>query len=253
MAIAPPFGLSLPGSAPVLASQASGTGANASLTSNTPMSSTDRPDFFSALWVAGIGALSMMTGLLVASTAVCTRAIGVRPSSRARSEGHHQHGRGAVADLRGVTRVDEAVLLEGGLQPGQLLRGGPPAQALVGVDDLAIRQFDRGDLGFQGSPCRSRRPALACEALENSSSWSRVRLHFSAIISAPMPWLKVTLVAFPHLAGGRSGGAVAELLISRGPGADRHRAHHLHAVRQHGHVVLPGDQPGGGEVDRLLG
>ena len=57
--------------------QASGTGANASLTSNTPMSSSLRPERFSAFWVAGIGAVSMITGLAPASVAVCTLAIGL--------------------------------------------------------------------------------------------------------------------------------------------------------------------------------
>ena len=42
-------GLSRAGSAPVSASQASGTGANASLTSNAPMSSMDSPDFVQRL------------------------------------------------------------------------------------------------------------------------------------------------------------------------------------------------------------
>ena len=50
------------------------------------MSPTDRPDFFSAFAVAGIGAVSMITGSSPASTAVCTRASGFRPSSRAFSD-----------------------------------------------------------------------------------------------------------------------------------------------------------------------
>src|ERR1700728_4349407 len=57
-----------------------GTGENASLTSKTPMSSTVRPLFLSAFLVAGIGAVSMITGSSAARTAVCTRASGVRPS-----------------------------------------------------------------------------------------------------------------------------------------------------------------------------
>src|SRR6516162_7458316 len=61
-AIAPPSGLSLAWSAPVSASQASGTLANASLTSKAPMSSMVRPARLSTLAVAGIGAVSMVTG-----------------------------------------------------------------------------------------------------------------------------------------------------------------------------------------------
>jgi hypothetical protein len=56
------------------------------LTSKTPISSSRRPDRSSAFSVAGIGAVSMITGSAPASTVVCTRAIGVSPSSRAFSE-----------------------------------------------------------------------------------------------------------------------------------------------------------------------
>jgi hypothetical protein len=84
--MAPPYGFSRAGSAPVSASHASGTGANASLTSNAPMSSSRSPDRASAFCVAGIGAVSMITGSAAASTAVCTRARGTSPSRRACSE-----------------------------------------------------------------------------------------------------------------------------------------------------------------------
>jgi hypothetical protein len=46
----------------VACSQASGTEAKASLTSNRSMSSIFMPAFFSARWVAGSGASSMITG-----------------------------------------------------------------------------------------------------------------------------------------------------------------------------------------------
>ena len=85
-AIAPPLKFSAFGSAPRSASQASGTEANASLTSKAPISSRFRPLRARAFWVAGMGAVSMMIGSAPASTAVCTRAIGVSPSSRALSE-----------------------------------------------------------------------------------------------------------------------------------------------------------------------
>lgn len=47
------------------------------------MSSIDSPLFAIALAVTGIGPVSMMIGSEPATTAVCTRAIGVRPSSAA--------------------------------------------------------------------------------------------------------------------------------------------------------------------------
>lgn len=61
-AIAPPSGLRRSGSAPVSASHANGTGANASLTSNAPMSSMHRPDLRNTFSVAGIGPVSIMIG-----------------------------------------------------------------------------------------------------------------------------------------------------------------------------------------------
>ena len=78
--MAPPLGFSLFSSAPISLSQAIGTGANASLTSNTPMSLTLKPDRFRTFWVAGIGADSIITGSAPARQAVCTRAIGLSPS-----------------------------------------------------------------------------------------------------------------------------------------------------------------------------
>jgi hypothetical protein len=50
------------------------------------MSDTVRPERCSALTVAGMGAWSIGIGATAASTAVWTRATGVIPSSRARSE-----------------------------------------------------------------------------------------------------------------------------------------------------------------------
>ena len=92
------------------ASQASGTGANASLTSNAPISSDRQPGPLAApSRVAGMGAVSMITGSAPASTAVCTRAIGVSPSSRAFSEVVISSAADAVGDLRGVAGGDHAV------------------------------------------------------------------------------------------------------------------------------------------------
>ena len=78
-AIAPPFGLSCFSSAPMSFNHASGTGANASLTSKTPMSASLRPERFNAFSVAGIGAVSIITGIGAGDVAVCTLAIGLRP------------------------------------------------------------------------------------------------------------------------------------------------------------------------------
>jgi len=85
-AIAPPFTLSCLASAPVSASQASGTEANASLTSKMSMSARPRPARASTLAVAGIGAVSMITGSSPTTTVVCTLASGRRPSRAAVSD-----------------------------------------------------------------------------------------------------------------------------------------------------------------------
>src|SRR5882757_9928947 len=121
-AIAPPFGLSFFSSAPMSFSQASGTGANASLTSNTPMSSSLRPDFLSAFWVARIGA-GQRRGVH----------LGDRPEpQRLRLLRRHEEQRSrAVGDLRGVACVDHAVLFERRLELSHLLDGGAAADALV--------------------------------------------------------------------------------------------------------------------------
>ena len=60
--MAPPSGLRRCSSAPISASQATGTDANASFTSNTPMSPTASPERFSTRAVAGIGPVSIISG-----------------------------------------------------------------------------------------------------------------------------------------------------------------------------------------------
>ena len=79
--MAPPFGLTRAGSAPVSFSQASTTEANASLTSTTSMSSMLSPDLASAYFVAGMGADSIFTGSSPRTEMWWTRARGVRPYS----------------------------------------------------------------------------------------------------------------------------------------------------------------------------
>ena len=85
-AMAPPTDSAGPSSAPVSICHASGTGANASLTSKASISSIVSPERSSASAVAGIGPVSILTGSSPVTTAVWTRASGVRPSALARSE-----------------------------------------------------------------------------------------------------------------------------------------------------------------------
>src|SRR6266511_2419009 len=81
-AMAPPLTLVRSRSAPVSSCQASTTGANASLISNRSMSSRVRPAFLRTRWVAGIGALSIITGSAPARAMACTRARGRRSKRR---------------------------------------------------------------------------------------------------------------------------------------------------------------------------
>ena len=80
-AIAPPRGLSFAGSAPVSASQASGTGANASFTSNASMSLMLRPVRARIFSVAGMGPVSMYSGSSPTTENEVKRARGVRPNA----------------------------------------------------------------------------------------------------------------------------------------------------------------------------
>ncbi|MET9535848.1 hypothetical protein ABZY02_35745 [Streptomyces sp. NPDC006649] len=85
--MAPPLTLTFSGSAPVSFSQASTTGANASLISTRSMSSMDMPAFFSAYAVAGMGADSIRMGSSPRTERWWIRARGVSPCSRtARSD-----------------------------------------------------------------------------------------------------------------------------------------------------------------------
>ena len=95
----------------VSASQASGTGRErlVDLEGADLVDATARTAL-SAFCVAGIGAVSMITGSAPARTAVCTRAIGVRPSSRGLLAGRDQQRGRAVGDLRGVAGGDHAAL-----------------------------------------------------------------------------------------------------------------------------------------------
>ena len=106
---------------------------------------------------------------------------------------HDEHGGGAVGDLRGVPRRDLAVLLEGGLELGQRLDRGVGADALVGGEDLVgvlalVVADGTGTISFSKRPSAVAVAARWWLRTEKASSSSREMPHWSAIISAPMPW-----------------------------------------------------------------
>ena len=83
-AIAPPLTFTFAGSSPSSSMQTSDCEANASLSSTRSRSSTPSPARSRALRVAGTGPTPMTAGSTPATAVETTRAIGCRPSSRAR-------------------------------------------------------------------------------------------------------------------------------------------------------------------------
>src|SRR5438034_10362038 len=129
-------------------SHARTTDAKASLISKRSMSSSRKPAFLRARWVAGIGPVSMMVGSTPASAVATTRARAKpeRPGPLAR---HEQQRGGAVGDLRGVGRRDHAVRLERRLERGHLFAIHGHAHALVGVEEGPVRQLAGPDLPLE--------------------------------------------------------------------------------------------------------
>ena len=119
-----------------------------------------------------MGAVSMMTGSSPASTAVCTRASGVRPSSRALSEV-------VISSAAAPSLICEALpawmtpsSLNAGLSPASFSGRGAAAQALVGGRAWPSGS-STGAIWPASRPASVAAASLACEARENSSSWPR--------------------------------------------------------------------------------
>ena len=94
--------------------------------------------------------MPMTAGSTPATAVETTRAIGRRPSSRARLGLDQQDGGRAVVDAGAVARRDRAALGEGRAQAASASRRGVGARMLVAVDDerlaLPLRDRDRHDL-----------------------------------------------------------------------------------------------------------
>ena len=141
-----------------------------------------------------MGPVSMVTGSTPARAKAWKRARGVSPRALRLLLAHDEHGRGAVGDLRGVAGRDLAVGLEGGLEVGQDLGRGVGADALVGGDAARRWRLPRRPCTATGRISRSKRPSAVARAARcwlrapKASRSSRERSHWSAIISAEMPW-----------------------------------------------------------------
>ena len=182
-AIAPPFGLTFAGSAPISAIQASATGANASLISTVSISSIDSPARLSACWVAGIGADSIMTGSAPRAEMWCTRARGVNPAL----DGGPETTSSAAAPSE-IWLATPAVSTPSGISVFR------PASLSA---EVAARPFVGGDALELGDLLSKYPLSIACSARRwlsraKRSLSSRERPHWSAIISAPrnceIPW-----------------------------------------------------------------
>ena len=193
-AMAPPLGLVRSRSAPTSRCQASTTEAKASLISKTSMSP-----------MAHAGALEQPLGGVDGARQhehrIDAHQAGVddpgpgREAERGRLlGGHHQHGRGAVADLRRVAGGVHAVGPGDRLEVAERLERGL-AQALVARARggwcrwACPRRRRRGRRS--GTTWVSKRPsaqavaARCCEARPNASVSARVTPHLSAMRSAP--------------------------------------------------------------------
>ena len=216
-------GWSSPATAPVSCAQAIGTGANASLTSNTSMSSTvrpgpgqrllggrDRPGQHEHRVVAGDGQ-RVRSGPAGSGRAACTAA-SEAISTRA----------GAVGDLRRGRRGDLPALAQR-RQPGHLLQRGVPARPLV-----VRRRPSIGAISRSNRPSSMALTARWWLSSANSSSASRLMPHFSHISWAPRNW-EISWSPYRSFQPWPNGSGHA--LLQRQPHrrAHRHHAHALHA------------------------
>jgi hypothetical protein len=155
------------------------------------MSAGDSPDRSSTLRVAGIGAVSMMTGSSPATTVVWMRTSGVRPSSRAFSEVVTS----SAADPSEIWLALPALITppawNGVLRPASFSSVPPgrmPSSALTTVPSGVVT----GTICSSNAPPDCALAARSCERSAYSSSWVREKPQRVAIISAPTPWLGAT-------------------------------------------------------------
>ena len=166
-----------------------------------------------------------------------------RQTQRDRVLGRHdQQGGRAVGDLRGVARVDDAVLLERRLEPGELLDGGPPANAFVGHHRLAVGEH-RHDLRLERAVVLRlgrqlvRAHRVLVEPGPREAPFLRDQLGRDALVEREIPIAGKDFRAVRH--------------AGRPRGTERHPAHHLDAACHHD-VLLAGHHGLHREVQRLL-
>mmetsp|Transcript_471 Transcript_471/g.842 ORF Transcript_471/g.842 Transcript_471/m.842 type:complete len:385 (-) Transcript_471:73-1227(-) len=193
-AIAPPFTLSFLASAFTPFSQAIGTDANASFTSNTSMSSMVILAFFSTARVAGIGPSSMILGSLPAKAIATIRALGRAPSLR--SPASFASSRAAapseIWDAAAAVITPVGFLLRGFsfLILSRLgLNRTPSSCSCTTTEPLFLSKPCRGMISLLKCPFLIAEAAFLCDSSANKSISSRFRSYFFARSSAPMNWL----------------------------------------------------------------
>ena len=141
--------------------------------------------------MAGIGAVSMITGSAAASTAVWIRASGVSPSSAAFSLVVIS----SAAEPSLIWELFPAVMTPPGLNAGlsaAMVSSVPPRRMPSSFVTTVPPGVVTGTICASYPPSSCAAAALSCEARLYSSSWARDRFQRSATISAPMPWFGTT-------------------------------------------------------------
>ena len=142
----------------------------------------------SSFSVAGIGAVSMITGSSPASAIAATRARGAAPSRRDRLVGD-QHRGGAVGDLARRSGREQPLVGERLRDRGELASARMPSSAANFSLVPSSSVTSTGTISRAKRPSRVARAALSWLASPKRSRSSRENPQRSAIISAPANWL----------------------------------------------------------------
>ena len=190
----------------------------------------------------------MITGSPAVTVRLWIRASGVSPCSFSAASDDDQHRRGAVADLAGRGGADHAALLEQLDRADRLRawrRSGCPRRPRALVLPSAASSRPARSRPRTPPPRSPPWRAGGCER-DSRRAASRDSHISSAIISAPMNWLKKPATPIFGDAGGRLKPLAGT--IERPIGARRHA---LDAGRDH-HVLRARHHRLRGELDRLL-
>ena len=142
--------------------------------------------------MAGIGAVSMITGSAPARVAVCTLASGLSPNDFAFSADMNS----SAAEPSEICEELPAWITPSSLNAGlsvaifsMVVPRRMPSSLSTGLPSWSLI----ATIWSSNAPESCAAAAFSCEPSENSSTAVRSKPHCSAIISAPMPWFGVCL------------------------------------------------------------